>query len=207
MMQDVDDLVSWVARWYLIHPNGRSIDAEIERAVDDFAALSDGFPTVSSDEWREPYEALAKELVAAGVPQDLAARHAYQRALRRGPDIVDIAHRFDRDALDIAALYSEASHVFRIGWLERQVRRLPGNTAFDRLAIEAVRDDLQGLRRDVVSKILEEADGSIDGFILSSERLEPRIDRWYAWLTRDGIEDVSSAMIATRRLHQLLVGR
>jgi glutamate dehydrogenase len=207
MMQDVDDLVSWVTRWYLIRPNGRSIDEEIQDAVDDFAALSNGFPSMPSDEWREPYEAVAAELESAGVPSELAERHAYQRALRRGPDIVDIAHRYDRDVLDIAELYSEASHVFRIGWLERQVRRLPGHTAFDRLAIEAVRDDLQGLRRDVVSKVLEEADGSIDGFILASDRLEPRIDRWYSWLSRDGVEDVSSAMIATRRLHQLLVGQ
>jgi hypothetical protein len=58
-----------------------------------------------------------------------------------------------------------------------------------------------------VNKVLDEADGSIDGFILASDRLEPRIDRWYSWLTRDGVEDVSSAMIATRRLHQLLVGK
>jgi glutamate dehydrogenase len=207
MMQDVDDLVFYVARWYLIRPNGRSIDEEIERAADDFAALSDGFPSVPPVAWHEPYEAVISELEAAGVPHDLAVRHAYQRALRRGPDIVEIARRFECDVLDVASLYSEASHVFRIGWLERQVRRLPGATAFDRLAIEAVRDDLQGLRRDVVSRVLEESDGSIDGFILSSERLEPRIDRWYAWLTRDGIEDVSAAMIATRRLHQLLVGK
>ncbi|MFV1969933.1 MAG: NAD-glutamate dehydrogenase domain-containing protein, partial [Acidimicrobiia bacterium] len=207
LLQDVDDLVFYVARWYLIRPNGRSIDEEIERSVGDFAALSDGFPNMSSVAWHEPYVAVIDELVAEGVPRDLAVRHAYQRALRRGPDIVDIAHHFERDVLDIASLYSEASNVFRIGWLERQIRRLPGTTAFDRLAIEAVRDDLQALRRDIVSRVLEEADGSIDGFILSAERLEPRIDRWYAWLTRDGIEDVSAAMIATRRLHQLLVGR
>jgi len=207
MMQDVDDLVSYVARWYLIRPNGRSIDEEIQLAAQDFRALSDGFPSMPSSEWRRPYEATASELEAAGVPSELAVRHAYQRALRRGPDIVDIAHRFDRDVLDIAELYSDASHVFRIGWLERQVTRLPGATAFDRLAIEAVRDDLQGLRRDVVSRVLEDSNGSIDAFILSSDRLEPRIDRWHAWLTRDGVEDVSSALIATRRLHQLLVGR
>jgi glutamate dehydrogenase len=207
MMQDVDDVVTWVTRWYLIHPNGRSIDEEIEDAAGDFAVLSDSFPSVPSDEWREPYEAVAAELESVGVPPEIAERHAYQRALRRGPDIVDIAHRFDRDVVDIAELYSEASHVFRIGWLERQVRRLPGHTAFERLAIEAVRDDLQSLRRDVVSKVLEDADGSIDGFILASDRLEARIDRWYSWLTRDGVEDVSSAMIATRRLQQLLVGR
>jgi len=207
MMQDVDDLVSHVARWYLINPSGRSIDEEIERAADAFAALSDGFPSMPPVAWHEPYVVVIAELEAEGVPRGLAVRLAYQRALRRGPDIVDIAHRFERDVLDVASLYSEASHVFRIGWLDRQVRRLPGATAFDRLAIEAVRDDLQGLRRDVVSRVLEEADGSIDRLILSSPRLEPRIDRWHAWLLRDGIEDVSAAMIASRRLRQLLVGR
>jgi glutamate dehydrogenase len=207
MLQDVDDLVSYVARWYLIRRNGRSIDEEIAGAAEDLAALSKGFPLVRSDEWRGPYEAVAAELEALGVPPELAVRHAYQRALRRGPDIVDIAHKFGRDALDIAELYSGASHRFRIGWLERQVRNLPGSTAFDRLAIEAVRDDLQSLRRDVVSRVLEESDGSIDEFIASHDRLKPRLDRWYGWLTRDGIEDVSSAMIATRRLHQLLVGQ
>ncbi len=207
MMQDVDDLVFHVARWYLIRPNGRSIDEEINGAVDDFAALSDGFPTMPSDVWREPYEAVVAELEAAGVPTEPAVRHAYQRALRRGPDIVDIAHRFNRDVLDVAALYSDVSHRFRIGWLERQVRRLPGTTAFDRLAIEAVREDLLGLRRDVVARILEETDGSIEEFVVSHERLKPRLDRWYGWLTRDGVESISSAMIATRRLHQLLVGQ
>ncbi len=85
------------------------------------------------------------------------------------------------------------------------MRQLPGTTAFDRLAIEAVRDDLQSLRRDVVSRILDETDGSIAEFIATHDRLKPRLDRWYGWLTRDGIEDVSSAMIATRRLHQMLV--
>ncbi|GMQ92807.1 MAG: NAD-glutamate dehydrogenase [Acidimicrobiia bacterium] len=207
MMQDVDDLVSFVARWYLIHPNGRSIDEEIDAAADDFAALSDGFPDMPSVAWHEPYQAVVSEFEAAGVPHELAVRHAYQRALRRGPDIVDIAHRFEFDILEIASLSTEASQVFRIGWLERQVRRLPGTTAFDRLAIEAVRDDLQSLRRDVVSRVLEETGGSIDDFIASHERLMPRLARWHLWLTRDGIQDVSAAMIATRRLHQLLVGR
>ncbi|MEN8040645.1 MAG: NAD-glutamate dehydrogenase [Actinomycetota bacterium] len=206
MMQDVDDLVAHVARWYLLRPNGRTIDEEIETIVDDFAVLSDGFPMMPSAVWREPYEAVATELESQGVPRELAIRHAYQRALRRGPDIVDIAHRFERDVLDIAALYSDASHDFRIGWLERQVRRLPGTTAFDRLAIEAIRDDLQSLRRDVVARILEETSGSISDFSDAHERLVPRLDRWYGWLLRDGVEDVSAAMIATRRLRQLLLG-
>ena len=207
MMLHVDDLVSYVARWYLFRSEGRTIDEEIEQAASDFDRLSEGYPSMPSLAWHVPYKIAAAELEAEGVPHDLAIRHAYQRALRRGPDIIDIAHIFDRDVLDIAALYSAASHTFRIGWLEQQVRRLPGVTAFDRLASEAVRDDIQVLRRDVVSRVLEEAGGSIDEFVALHDRLRPRLDRWYAWLSRDGIDDVSAAMIATRRLQQLLVGR
>lgn len=207
MMLHVDDLVSYVARWYLFRSEGRTIDEEIEQAASDFDRLSEGYPSMPSLAWHVPYKIAAAELEAEGVPHDLAIRHAYQRALRRGPDIIDIAHIFDRDVLDIAALYSAASHTFRIGWLEQQVRRLPGVTAFDRLAGEAVRDDIQVLRRDVVSRVLEEAGGSIDEFVALHDRLRPRLDRWYVWLSRDGIDDVSAAMIATRRLQQLLVGR
>jgi NAD-specific glutamate dehydrogenase len=92
-----------------------------------------------------------------------------------------------------------------IGWIERQIRLLPGTTAFDRLAIAALRDDLQILRREVVSAILSEADGSIDAFIDANDRVMPRIERWHRWLARDGILDVSAGFIATRRLHQILV--
>lgn len=204
MMSQIDDLVSYVARWYLARQEGRSIDEEIDRAASDFGRLSEGFPTMPSVAWHVPYRTSVAELEDEGVPHELAVRHAYQRALRRGPDIIDIAHTYDRDVLDIAALYSTASYTFKIGWLERQVRRLPGATAFERLAIEAVRDDIQKLRRDLVSRVLEDADGSLDTYVAAHERLRPRLDRWYAWLSREGLDDVSAVMIATRRLHQLL---
>ncbi len=206
MLKDIDGLVTLVTRWYLQHHSDRSIDEEIELARDDFSKLSDGLAHMPSDSWRAPYEAVIDELVAKGVPKELAVRHAYQRALRRGPDMVDLAHRFDRDVVEVAALYTRSSAMFRIGWLERQIRLLPGSTTFDRLAIESLRDDLQALRRDFVASVLEETDGSIEEFLAVHERIQPRLDRWYRWLARDGIQDVSTGLIAVRRLRQLLLG-
>ncbi len=206
MLKDIDGLVTLVTRWYLQHPTDRTIDEEIELAQSDFAKLSDGLANMPSRSWREPYQAVVDELLAKGVPEELAVRHAYQRALRRGPDIVDLAHRFDRDVVEVAALYTRSSDMFRIGWLERQIRFLPGSTTFERLAIESLRDDLQALRRDFVASVLAEADGSIDQFLAAHERILPRLDRWYRWLARDGIQDVSAGLIAVRRLRQLLLG-
>jgi glutamate dehydrogenase len=206
MLKDVDGLVTLVSRWYLNNPSGRTIDEEIARARDGFATLSADFPKIRSAAWREPYEAVVEEFVSKNVPEELAVRHAYQRALRRGPDIVDLAHNSDREVAEIAALYTKSSNVFRIGWLERQIRLLPGPTPFDRLAIESLRDDLLELRRDVVAAILEEDDGSIDMFLMDHDRITTRLDRWYQWLARDGIRDVAAGLIAVRRLRQLLLG-
>ncbi len=206
MLKDVDGLVTLVARWYLQHPSDRTIDEEIELARDDFAKLSEGMSNMPSPSWRQPYEAVVDELIDKGVPERLAIRHAYQRALRRGPDIVDLAHRFDLDVVDVAALYTRSSDLFRIGWLERQIRLLPSATTFERLAVETLRDDVQVLRRDFVASVLSETDGSIDEFLAAHERIAPRLDRWYQWLSRDGIQEVSAGLIAVRRLRQLLLG-
>jgi glutamate dehydrogenase len=206
MMRDVDSLVTLVSRWYLIQPtHDRSIEEEIELAANDFERLGAGLPTIGTSAWREPYERVATELTARGVPEEMAIRHAYQRALRRGTDMVDLAHRHDRDVLDIAGIYTRASDEFYIGWVERQIRLLPGATAFDRLAIESLRDDLQLMRRDVVSAILEQSSGSMDGYIEMHDRVVPRLERWHAWIGRDGILDVSAGLIAIRRLRQILI--
>jgi glutamate dehydrogenase len=206
MLKDVDGLVSGVSRWYLNNRSDLTIDEVVARDRDDFSTLSNDLPKMRSDSWREPYEAVADELGAAGVSKELATRHAYQRALRRGPDIVDLAHDSLRSVAEIAALYTKSSNVLRIGWLERQMGLLPGSTPFERLAIESLRDDLLNLRHDIVAAVLDEADGSLDTYLEIHERAVPRLERWYRWLAREGVLDVAAAVIAVRRLHHLLLG-
>ena len=206
MLKDVDGLVTRVSRWYLNNPSDITIDEAVARDRDDFATLSNDLPEIRSDSWRAPYEAVVDDLVSGDVPRELATRHAYQRALRRGPDIVALAHQSSRPVAEIAALYTKSSNVLRIGWLERQIRLLPGSTPFDRLAIESLRDDLLELRHDIVVAVLEEADGSLDDYLEIHDRAIPRLERWYLWLAREGILDVAAAVIAVRRLRQLLLG-
>ncbi|MGI9665875.1 MAG: NAD-glutamate dehydrogenase [Acidimicrobiia bacterium] len=205
MLRDIDRLVNLVSRWYLIRPSERSIDEEIAIAAPDFARLAEGLPLVEVAGWREPYEKVAEELEERGVPADLAQRHAFQRALRRGPDIVDLAHIYDIDALEVAGIYTNATQRLYIEWLERQIRRLQAPTSFDRLAVESIIDDLQWLKRDVVAMLLDEHKGSVDAYFESWDRTQPRLQRWHQWISRDGIQDVSTGLIATRRLRQILL--
>ncbi len=207
LLRDVDRLVSVITRWYLNRPaTATTIDEEIELAKSHFAALSEGMPTLGSAAWQEPYRAVAKEMLDAGVPEDVATRHAFQRGLRRAPDIIDLAQKHDRDAIEVANIYTQFSHEFRVDWLERQIRYLPGTTTFERLASESLNDDLQQMRRDVVAMILEESDGSLAAHQARFPRMVPRRDRLFSWLERDGIEDISAGLIAVRRLAQIALG-
>ena len=205
MLRDVDRLVSLVSRWYLVRHSELSIDEEIEIAQHDFNRLAEGLPLIESAEWREPYEKVAADVAKRGVPEEIATRHGFQRAMRRAPDIVDLAHTYGRDALEVATIYTTATERLRIEWVERRVRMIPAATSFDRLAIESVVDDLQWLKRDVVAMLLEEFDGSVDAYLESRDRTMPRIRRWRRWLSRDGIEDVSTGLVATRRLRGILL--
>ena len=205
MLRDVDRLVTLVSRIYLERSPDLSIDEEIELAAGDFAMLAAGLPVADPPEWREPYEAVARELVTQGVPEDLATRHAFQRALRRAPDTISLAHMYEMDVLEVAEVYNTASQVLSIGWLERQIRLLPGATSFERLAIESLRGDLRELRRDVVSAMLDSGARSLDEYLASHERVLPRLERWRRWIAADGIQDVSAGLIASRRLRQILI--
>ncbi|MEZ5175456.1 MAG: NAD-glutamate dehydrogenase [Acidimicrobiia bacterium] len=208
LLQDVDRLVSIITRWYLNQPvSPTSIDDEIALSKDQFAALAKGMPTLDPPEWREPYEAMASEMIARGVPEPIALAHGFQRALRRAPDIIDLALRHGRDAMEIAGIYTQVSHEFRVDWIERKIRDLPGSTTFERLAAESLLDDLQHMRRSVVAFILDESGGSLEAHFERFPQMIPRRDRLFSWLERDGINDVSAGLIAIRRLTQIAMGR
>jgi len=63
------------------------------------------------------------------------------------------------------------------------------------------------MRRDVVTMILEESDGSLDVHLERFPLMIPRRDRLFTWLERDGIVDIPSGLIAVRRLTQIAMGR
>ncbi len=208
LLRDVDQLVFVITLWYLNQPASPStIDEEISLAKAQFADLSAGMPFAEPAEWREPYEAAATAMIDNGVPAPIALRHGFQRALRRAPDIIDLAHEHDREVMEVANLYTSVSQEFKVDWVERRIRELPGVTTFERLAADALLHDIQQMRRDVVTMILEESDGSLDAHFERFPRMIPRRDRLFAWLERDGIEDVPAGLIAVRRLSQIAMGR
>jgi glutamate dehydrogenase len=208
LLDGVDDLVTGVARWYLLHAPGADVEATVAAVGDAFVTLAEAMPELRSQSWREEREALAIELVDAGVPDDIARRHAFQRALRHGPDIVAVANDGGRDVIDVARAFFDLGERLGLEWLEQQVLALPAGTRVQRWAQQALLDDVIDARRVLAGKALEESPGAepaaaVDAFLDAREAPLRRLSSVARALRAEGDGDLAGLTLAIRHLRGL----
>jgi glutamate dehydrogenase len=211
LLDGVDDLVAGVARWYLLH-TGPHPPADVEQTVaaagDAFVTLAEAMPGLRSDAWREEHEALAVELIDAGVPDEIAHRHAFQRALRHGPDIIAVAQATDRDVVDVARAFFDLGERLGLEWLEQEVLALPATTRVQRWAQQALLDDVLDARRVLAEKALEESPGvepaaAVDAFLEAREAPRRRLSSVARALRAEGGGELAGLTLAIRHLRGL----
>jgi glutamate dehydrogenase len=211
LLDGVDDLVAGVARWYLLHTGSHppaDVEATVAAAGDAFVTLADAMPGLRSDAWREEHEALAVELIDAGVPDEMARRHAFQRALRHGPDIIAVAHAVDRDVVAVARAFFDLGERLGLEWLEQEVLALPATTRVQRWAQQALLDDVLDARRILAEKALEESPGAepataVDAFLQAREAPMRRLSSVARALRAEGDGDLAGLTLAIRHLRGL----
>ncbi len=86
--------------------------------------------------------ARAEEYRTAGVPDELARRVAGLIVLASANDISSIATRVGRPVDTVGRLYFLIAARFGLGWLRAAAENLPGGSHWQKLAIDAVIDDL-----------------------------------------------------------------
>jgi glutamate dehydrogenase len=205
LMVGVDSLVEDVARWYLLAAPGASLGDTIEEAAPVFSALSSAIETAGSEAWREAREAIVRELVAVGVPEPLARRHAYQPELAHGPDIIAVTKATSRTLEEVASAFYLAGDRFHLDWLERRLVELPDGSRFERWARQAVGDDLMTLRRDIALRVLDSADGrpidrAMEDYLQRRTEAYERLNRLVNALA---VQDESSLAALTVALRQV----
>jgi glutamate dehydrogenase len=209
LLEGVDALVELVARWYLGRPKGETVTKDIDAFATAFAELADELHSIGPQTWREVREEECGTLIARGVPEELARRHAYQMELVHGPDIIDVAGRADRPVLDVARVFFRVGQAFRIDWLESQVESLPARTRWERWSVQTLNDELLTLRRVLVERVLAEGEGrtadeAVDLFLLAHANEEGRLIRFMRLLARDGVTDAASVVVASRQIRSLI---
>lgn len=210
LARGVDTLVEGIARWYLGHPSVASMRDRIDRATGGFAELVSAITTVGPPDWRADHQAKAAKLVSRGVPEDIARRHAFQPELTHGPDILEIAEQTGLSTIEVAKVFFKVGGVYRIDWLEQLTDQLPTDTRWRRWGTEALEDDLLLLRRQLVTRILAEAEGVTPAEVVSHYRksraeAHSRLDEFFRTMQRDGGGDHAAILVALRQV-RVLVG-
>ena len=142
------------------------------------------------------------------MPDAVARRHAFQRALRHGPDIIAVARHVERDVVEVAATFFDLGERLGLEWLEQEVLQLPAGTRVRRWAQQALLDDVLDARRVLSQKALEEAPGAepadaVERFLAARDAPLRRLTSVARALRVEGDGDLAGLTLAIRHLRGL----
>ncbi len=208
LMAGIDHLVEVVARWYLGHAPGR-LGRAIEADREPFRAFSEVAPEMAPESWRHEREREAWRLMDAGVPEEVARRHAFQPILAHGPGVVAVARETGRPIQDVARAFSLIGDAVYIDWLESHLAAIPASSRWHRWAIQATWEDLYRVRRQLAERVLADADGrtvdeAIGRFLAEHSDAFDRLARFMRGVGGEDANDVAAMVVALRNVRALV---
>ena len=208
LMMGVDWLVESTSRWYLVQAAARRLSEAVGDARDSFAELSGVIDQIGPDAWRETHELATQRLVAAGVPEEVARRHAFQGELVHGPDIIAVSRATGRPVLEVARGFFLLGERLELDWLETQLEQLTVVTRWQYWAKQSLEHELFAARRVMCERVLEEADGApidraVEMFLEHHAEPAARLQRFMRGLAVEGVNDLAQLTVALRQIRGL----
>jgi glutamate dehydrogenase len=156
MLLDIAALVEHAAAWLL-----RNRRLEIGREAARFSPAVATLAAMLSELLPAGERAVVAErrarLVAAGVPASLAEAIDALPFLASAIEIVDLAERTGQPIPRAARVYFGAGARFALDEMRAAARRLPAETPWQKLAVEATIDEVHALQTDLAFRILTSA--------------------------------------------------
>jgi glutamate dehydrogenase len=153
MLLDIAALVEHAAAW-LLRNRRIEIGQEIARLSPAVGGLAGALCELLPPGERAVVEERRARLCEAGVPAPLAARIGALPFLAAAAEIAELAGRTGQGTERAARVYYGAGARFALDEMRAAARRLPAETAWQKLAVEAMLDDVCGLQADLASRIL-----------------------------------------------------
>ena len=147
-----------------------------------------------------------------GVPEDLARRIASLALLSPAGDIVRIAGAADIPVGQVGQAYFTIGARFGFDWLRRAAGLLPTDTAWDKLAVTAIIDDLFGHQSELTSRVLDGTGGKtatdtvIETWADARRPLVARTEQLLSELQSTGTPDFAMLAVANRQLKSMVAG-
>ncbi|MFH8790791.1 NAD-glutamate dehydrogenase [Streptomyces roseoverticillatus] len=154
-------LVERGTRWLLNNrPQPLELAGTIEFFHDGVAKVWDELPKLLKGADVEWWQSIHDELVAAGVPDELAVRVAGFSSVFPALDVVAVADRAGKDPLDVAEVYYDLADRLHITQLMDRIIELPRADRWQSMARASIREDLYAAHAALTADILSVGNGS-----------------------------------------------
>lgn len=169
-------------RWFL---RNQRTDLDVNLTVDLYSKYVEkiykNLPRWLVGKDKEYLEIKKEELLAAGVPLEMAVRIASARAMYSSLNIVEAATEYNIDANQVASLYFTLADLLGLDEFREMINDYPVDTRWSVLARSAVKGDLDYLQRILTIGVLK-VDPKIKDqeklIALWSDKQKILIDRW-----------------------------
>jgi len=203
LLAECGRLVERATVWFLRH-GGTPLDIrgcvdEHANAVRDLAgALGD---LLAPDQARA-LQARAVELTEQGVPPELAERVARLAFLAPACDVSRLARQSNGKLHRVARTYFEVGARFGFNWLRASAARLPSDTAWNKLAIAALVEDLDAQQAELAGRVLDlgEEEDAIEAWAETRRPFVTRAEHLLTELQSMANLDLAMLAVAARQL-------
>ena len=211
MLTECGRLIERGTVWFLRqaeHP--LDIRREVAAYGEEVARIAENLETVLRDSDSEALAERARKFTDAGVPDALAERIAALSLLYAACDIVRIAQGSALGGLEVGKAYFAVGARFGFDWLRRAAGLLPSDSAWDKLAVTAIVDDLYGHQGELTSRVvdgnksLEAPEEIIDTWTDGRRPLVARTDQLLGELQAAGTPDLAMLAVANRQLRAMV---
>ena len=199
---------------WLLREEARPLDIGgiFKRYGEGVAYIMDNLDSLLTDSDLAVLKGRAARFAGQGVPQDLARRVASLSLLAPATDIVRIAGGAKLTVEQAGRAYFRIGACFGFDWLRRAAGTLPTDTAWDKLAVTAIIDDLFGHQSELTSRALKAAPNGqdtqrvIDGWAESRRPQVARTNQLITELKTIGTPDFAMLAVANRQLKSMVGG-
>ena len=185
------------------------VSTQIERYRDGVQEVVLSLSSLLSESDRRLLHERSSAYRDAGAPEEEARMAASLPVLAPAADIVRIGHEHSVPVERAGEIYFGVGTRFGVDWLRRTVIQLPTDTAWDKLAVTAMVDDLFGHQSQLTRRIIESAGnglvscGAIDRWADERRAILARTEQLLAELQTVASPSLAMLAVATQQLKSL----
>ena len=207
MLLEIATVVERSACW-LLQRRRLDLAGERTRLTPPIRALAASLASLLPQRDQAIAEERSRRLAAAAVPEALAAQIGRMPFLAPALDIAELAEQAAQPLDRTAAVYYAIGVRFALDEMRAATRRLPAETQWQKLAVEATIDDLLALQADITSRVLASehaaAADPLAGWTSARSAELAAADSFARELRASAAVDLALLVVAARQLRQAL---